>query len=326
MAAHGATTLTATEAYLPRQDANGESAASSDKNGFHKLSPATAATTACESSGLPPTTTTVGEAENDAVEEAENDAARDGNGGDRASGGGTASNPADGTLSVTIEERKALELWVDMLGICLLPFCGGGSGGDTSSARRQSDAKDGQVGNSGTSNGHSQSHDPRVGDREEADDPFDSDSDEEEDDVDDHDDAEGKSRGSEGEGKPRPGWVAGWMRRAGVTVAGPLECPLDVRPGGRDEELPCRLAALIACNAKVRGLCGISPSNLRRCPVVVEEMEMKTSSGRKIAKDVRWGRCLTAPPLKTSTFPPCPLPLHPPCFLFAGLQRLSRSQ
>ncbi|CAN0013817.1 unnamed protein product [Ectocarpus sp. 12 AP-2014] len=135
----------------------------------------------------------------------------------------------------TIEERNALELWVEMLGICLLPFCGSGGGSQITSRSGLAEAASGD---------DEISHDPSG---EHGDYPFDSDNEEEEDGAD-GDEEEG-SRVS-GDGKARSRWVAGWMRRAGVTLAEPLECPFDVRPGGGDEDLPVRLATLISYHAQ----------------------------------------------------------------------------
>lgn len=144
--------------------------------------------------------------------------------------------PSRSGRTITIEERNALELWVEMLGICLLPFCGSGGGSWTTSRSGLAEAASGDDDNSRDPTG------------EHSDDPFDSDNEEEEDGAD--DDEEEGSRVS-GDGKARSRWVAGWMRRAGVTFAEPLECPFDVRPGGRDEDLPVRLATLISYHAQV---------------------------------------------------------------------------
>lgn len=153
--------------------------------------------------------------------------------------------------AAAIEERKALELWVDLFGICLLPFCnscssggrrggGGGSNNEPGAAGADAGAPDAVQGN----------------------DPFDSDSDsdneeeEEEEGADGGDDAETSGGGFSGGGNASSGRVAGrWMRRSGSALAEPLECPLDVRPGGQDEELPRRLAAFIAAHAKVQNSC-----------------------------------------------------------------------
>lgn len=127
-----------------------------------------------------------------------------------------------------------MELWVEMLGICLLPFCGSGGGSRTTSRGALAEAPTGDDDNSGDPTG------------ENDDDPFDSDDEEEE------DDDEEEGNGVSGDGKARSRWVAGWMRRAGVTLAESLECPFDVQPGGRDEDLPARLATLISHHAQVR--------------------------------------------------------------------------
>lgn len=120
-----------------------------------------------------------------------------------------------------VERRKASELWVEMLGICLLPFCRSSGSGNRPQSKQD------------TANGK------RMGE-------FDgSDSDE---DYSDSDEDEGESS----RGQARSGWVAGWMRRAGVAGFEPPECPFDVQPGGKDEGLPVRLAALIASRVKVR--------------------------------------------------------------------------
>ena len=141
---------------------------------------------------------------------------------------------AGGRNSLAIEERRAMELWVDMLGICLLPFCGSGGGADGSVAAK------------GINGGPSAA----AAGSEHADDPLDTDS-EDEDDEDADDEGGGDG---EGGGKARAGWVTGWMRRAGVTLTEPLACPLDIQPGGRDEELPRRLTVLTASHAKVCAL------------------------------------------------------------------------
>ncbi|CAM9701088.1 unnamed protein product [Scytosiphon promiscuus] len=181
-------------------------------------------------------------------------------------GGGTVQSSSAGTsnVSVTVEERRALELWVEMLGICLLPFCGSGSGGRTISGSDQSGAnKSKSPIDGGTVNkGDSRSHHPR-------------------------------SRGSDGgEGRSRSGWVAGWMRRAGVAVAGPLECPLDVRPGGRDEDLPCRLAALIASHAKQAAAGASRPSSVSSLTTVLGVLVAFTASSPSSlvggSRDVSW--------------------------------------
>ncbi|CBN77464.1 expressed unknown protein [Ectocarpus siliculosus] len=143
--------------------------------------------------------------------------------------------PSRSGRTITIEERNALELWVEMLGICLLPFCGSGGGSRTTSRSGLGEATSGDDDNSRDPSG------------EHGDDPFDSDNEEEEDGTD--DDEEDGSRVS-GDGKARSRWVAGWMRRAGITLAEPLECPFDVRPGGRDEDMPVRLATLISYHAQ----------------------------------------------------------------------------
>ncbi|CAB1115581.1 unnamed protein product [Ectocarpus sp. CCAP 1310/34] len=143
--------------------------------------------------------------------------------------------PSKSGRTITIEERNALELWVEMLGICLLPFCGSGGGSRTASRSGLAEAASGD---------DEIYRDPSG---EHGDDPFDSDNEEEEDGAD--DDEEEGSRVS-GDGKARSRWVAGWMRRAGVTLAEPLECPFDVWPGGGDEDLPVRLATLISYHAQ----------------------------------------------------------------------------
>eukprot|EP00903_Cladosiphon_okamuranus_P014724 g13644.t1 len=138
---------------------------------------------------------------------------------------------ASGRTSLAIEERRAMELWVDMLGICLLPFCSAGGGA----------APAGQGGPS------------TAGESEQFDDPLESDSEDEDYEDADGGDDEGNSGGGGGGlpgGGRRAGWVAGWMQRAGVSLAKPLECPFDVKPRGRDEELPFQLAVLAASHAK----------------------------------------------------------------------------
>lgn len=124
-----------------------------------------------------------------------------------------------------IEERNTLEGWVDMFGICLLPFCGGSAGRSRANERPFQDSAD----------------------REQAD-GFYSDSD--------GDDSDDESRGGDRgdgfvHGKARSGWVAGWMRRAGMAGVEIPKCPFDLQPGGRDEGLPLRLAVMIASRAKV---------------------------------------------------------------------------
>ena len=124
-----------------------------------------------------------------------------------------------------IEERESLDRWVDMLGICLLPFCGGSAGDSRANEKPFQDSADGEQA-----------------------DGFYSDSD-----GDDTDDESGGSDRGNGfaHGKARSGWVAGWMRRAGMAGAETPECPFDLQPGGRDEGLPLRLAVMIASRAKV---------------------------------------------------------------------------
>lgn len=151
----------------------------------------------------------------------------------------------DGLLSrsgcaVTIEERNALELWVEMLGICLLPFCGSSGGGSRTTTR--SGLAGAASGDDDNSRNPSGEHDN---------DPFDSDEEEEEEEEGGADDDEEEGNRMSGNVKVRSRWVAGWMRRAGVTLAEPLECPFDVQPGGRDEDLPVRLATLISYRAQV---------------------------------------------------------------------------
>lgn len=119
-----------------------------------------------------------------------------------------------------IEERKALELWVDFLGICLLPFCGRRNAGES---RAKGDNADG-----------------------EDIDGFHSD-----DDSDDESEGDDEGDGGVSHGKARSGWVKGWMRRAGMAGTETPKCPFDLRSGGRDEDLPLRLAVMIASRVKV---------------------------------------------------------------------------
>lgn len=123
-----------------------------------------------------------------------------------------------------IEERKTLDLWVDMLGISLLPFCGGRDGSSTSSRRRRSQPQ-------GPTEG---------GEADASDGDSDGDSSDEED-----------GGNSDADAHARSGWVGGWMRRAGVAGTEPPECPFDFSDGGADQGLPCRLAAFIASRAEV---------------------------------------------------------------------------
>ncbi|CAN0420191.1 unnamed protein product [Laminaria digitata] len=136
---------------------------------------------------------------------------------------------ANGIAETDIAERKTLELWVDMLGICLLPFCSGGNGSTRG----------------GRENGRPFQDSAK---REQAD-GFYSDSDS---DGDDNDDESGGGDRGEGfpNGKARSGWVAGWMRRAGMAGVETPKCPFDLQRGGRDEGLPLRLAVMIASRAK----------------------------------------------------------------------------
>ena len=139
------------------------------------------------------------------------------------SANGNAETGVDAAPSASgIEERKTVELWVDMLGICLLPFCGGSTRGSSANGRPFRGSAD----------------------REQADGFYsDSDSDDES--------GGGDRGGGFVHGKARSGWVAGWMRRAGMAGAEAPECPFDLQPGGRDEGLPLRLAVMIASRAKV---------------------------------------------------------------------------
>ncbi len=163
-------------------------------------------------------------------------------GGDCCAEGAEAAPPPSASgnaLAIEVEERKTLELWFDMLGICLLPFCSGsGSGGGRTSGTSTPAQPDAAA--AAAAAGAEQANDG---------DPFDSDSDDEDEEDDENDGDDGG--GGAGGGKTRSGWVAGWMRRAGVALAEPLECPFEIRSGGRDEDLPCRLAALAASHAQV---------------------------------------------------------------------------
>lgn len=168
------------------------------------------------------------------------EAAEEGGNGRGDGDGAVQPAPVSGGNSLVIEERRAMELWVDLLGICLLPFCSGG--GEAAKAQRNGEPPAAAA--------------TAAADAERADDPLDSedeDEDEDEEDGDDQDnDLDWNGRGAPGGGRARSGWVAGWMRRAGVSLAKPLECPFDIQPGGRDEELPRRLAVLTASHAKVK--------------------------------------------------------------------------
>lgn len=122
------------------------------------------------------------------------------------------------TLASDLVKRKELELWADMLGMCLLPFCTR----DTT-ARKINENR-----------------------AQEASDEFDSESDE--------DEEEGSVGDGFADGKARSGWVAGWMRRAGASSTGaePLKCPFDVREGGEDAGFSSRLASVIVSHTKVK--------------------------------------------------------------------------
>lgn len=112
-----------------------------------------------------------------------------------------------------------VNLWVDLLGICLLPFCAG-DGGQTQS----------------------------VDDRNQQGE-FDSD-----DDTDSDDEGDSLGHGLPS-GRMRSGWVRGSLRRAEEASSGvePLECPFDCRPGGKDAELTVRLTGLVSSYVKVTG-------------------------------------------------------------------------
>lgn len=162
--------------------------------------------------------------------------------------------------AAAIENRKALDLWVDMLGICLLSFCkisggGGCRGGGAVSGNQRNGASNGSDSNNEPAAAVAASATAASADTVQGNDPFDSDSDseEEEEEKEDADSGDGGRNVEDGFSDGGKGWVAGWwMRRAGSALAVPLECPFDVQPGREDEELPRRLAAFIAVNAKVR--------------------------------------------------------------------------
>lgn len=153
--------------------------------------------------------------------------------GRNAGGCATAVEATNGTKDVQgnvvlsvegIRERKALERWVDMFGICLLPFCAG----STTGRRLQGASAQCVAGE------------------------FDSDSDEDSE-VEDEDDGFT-------DGQARSEWVSGWLRRAGVAGTEPLECPFDVQTGGCDERLAHCLAAHIVSHAKVTFFLRVSAS------------------------------------------------------------------
>lgn len=120
-----------------------------------------------------------------------------------------------------IQGRKTLELWVDMLGISLLPFCGG-----SDDSRRR--------------------HRPRSRGATEGDKADDSDVDSDGDSSDEED-----GGGASADARARSGWVGGWLRGTGAIGTEPPECPFDFSDNGADQSLPCRLAVFIAFRAKV---------------------------------------------------------------------------
>lgn len=120
------------------------------------------------------------------------------------------------------EDRKSLELWTEMLGICLLPFCGPGSGDGYRS-----------LGRGGTDR-------EMRGDIEGSDDDCD---------ISDVEDDAGENAG-EWVGPGRVGWWA--LQRAREARIAPSECPFDFHPGGDQEDLPCRLASIVASLVEVK--------------------------------------------------------------------------
>lgn len=122
--------------------------------------------------------------------------------------------------------RVTLELWIDLLGLCLLPFCCG-NGDRAQDATRQHKIVE-----------------------------YDNDDDT------DSDGEEGDTADEFGGGWGGSGWVARRVRRAGqATGEMALQCPFDWGPGGVDSAMPRCLAVLIAAHVKVTKSCSPFDTN-----------------------------------------------------------------
>lgn len=148
--------------------------------------------------------------------------------------GGEADSPEKAEVSISLrspagesKDRKSLEMWTKMLGICLLPFCGDGY---RSLGRGSADRE-------------------MRRDFEGSDDDCDY--------IDEEDDADENAR--EWVGLGRVGWWA--LQRARGARVEPPECPFDFYPGGDQEDLPCRLASIVSSLVEVEMF---STSDMRR--------------------------------------------------------------
>lgn len=130
---------------------------------------------------------------------------------------------ADG---LSTQASAVLELWIDLLGLCLLAFC-------TVTEDRQQDAAE------------------QRNSQEE------SDCDDDDSDTDSEDEGEPLNHDLSS-GRARSGWVTRWIRRAGKGRASeePPGCPFDFGSDGRDADVPVGLAGLISGRVKVKGVSG----------------------------------------------------------------------
>lgn len=145
--------------------------------------------------------------------------------------GHRADSPEKAEASITVrspagesKDRKSLELWTEMLGISLLPFCGTVSGDDYRSLGRGGADREMRR------------------DFEGSDDDCNY--------IDEEDDAD--ENGGEWVRLGRVGWWA--LQRARGARVEPPECPFEFYPGGSQEDLPCRLASITSSLVKVEML------------------------------------------------------------------------